>query len=91
MDDSSSEDVGYAYSWSADTFMTTSWTYHVKKDNPLQFRLLGIVRRELTTDENVERIHHYHAFENVQHTQMFFPTLEEAKAWVVACTMGAKP
>lgn len=91
MGDSNSEDVGFRYEWSSIEFTTTNWSYHVKKDKPLQFRLLGLIRRELTTDENAERVHHYHAFENAQHTNMFFPTLAEAKAWVVACTMGAKP
>lgn len=90
MDDSSSENVGFKYQWSGDEFITTSWSYHVKNDKPLQFRLLGIIRRKLTTKQ-VERIHEYVAFENVQHTNMSFPTLAEAKAWVVACTMGAKP
>ena len=89
MDDSNSEDVGFEYEWSSDSFMTTSWTYTVGKNNPLQFRLLGLVKRDLA--ESGPQLHHYVAFENVQHTNMAFPTLAEAKAWVVACTMGAKP
>lgn len=84
-----SELSAYVYSWSGDTFMTPSWTYHVTRHDPLQFRLLGIVKRDLT--ESGPQLHHYVAFENVQHTNMIFPTLAEAKAWVVACTMGAKP
>lgn len=89
MDDSNSEDVGFRYEWSTGHYDTTNWTYHVTKQYPLHWRLLGIVRRDLT--ESGPQLHHYVAFENVQHTNMVFPTLEEAKAWVVACTMGEKP
>jgi hypothetical protein len=69
--------------------MTTSWTYHVTRHDPLHFKLLGLVKRDLA--ESGPQLHHYVAFENVQHTNMSFPTLAEAKAWVVACTMGALP
>lgn len=89
MDDSNSEDVGFYYEWSADSFMTTSWTYHVMRHDPPYFKLLGIVKRGLA--ESGPQVHRYLAFENVQYTNMAFPTLEEAKAWVVACTMGEKP
>jgi len=81
----------FKYEWSSSEYLTTSWRYHVSRQDPLHFRILGLINRELTTDEDAERIHHYHAFENAQHTSMYFPTLDEAKAWVVACTMGAKP
>ena len=89
MGDSNREDVGFRYYWHTDTFMTTSWRYTVGKDDPLQYRQLGSVQRHLSHSE--EHLHEYVAFENVQYTNMAFPTLEEAKAWVVACTMGAKP
>lgn len=89
MGDSNSEDVGFKYQWTNDTFMTTSWTYTVTKEKPMQYWQLGTVRRAVT--QSGEQIHEYVAFENVQHTNMSFPTLAEAKAWVVACTMGAKP
>ena len=89
MDDSSSADVGFKYEWSGDSFSTTNWTYTVGRVHPVQFRVLGIVKRDLT--EEGLRLHHYVAFEDVQRTNMIFTTLDEAKAWVVACTMGAKP
>ena len=89
MDDSNSENVSHVYAWSGDTFMTTNWTYHVTRHDPPYFKLLGIVKRVLA--KSGPQVHHYVAFENVQHTNMSFPTLAEAKAWVVACTMGEKP
>ena len=89
MGNSDGEDVGFKYYWSTDSFMTTSWPYTVGKDDPLQYRQLGSVQRELSHSE--EHLHEYVAFENVQYTNMAFPTLAEAKAWVVACTMGEKP
>lgn len=89
MGNSDGEDVGFKYYWHTDTFMTTSWRYTVGKDDPLQYRQLGSVQRHLSDSE--EHLHEYVAFENVQYTNMAFPTLEEAKAWVVACTMGEKP
>lgn len=89
MDDSSSEDVGFYYAWETGHYSTTDWTYYVRKEHPLRFRVLGIVRRELSHSE--EHLHEYTAFENAQRTNMVFPTLAEAKAWVVACTMGEKP
>jgi len=79
----------YKWSWSGAEYDPQSWRYHVVREHPRQFRLLGIVKRDLT--ESGPKLHHYVAFENVQHTNMIFPTLAEAKAWVVACTMGAKP
>lgn len=89
MGDSNGTDVGFEYEWSGDAYTTTQWSYHVIKRGRLAWRLLGVVRRDLSHSE--EHLHEYTAFENVQHTNQVFPTLEEAKAWVVACTMGEKP
>lgn len=89
MGNSDGEDVGFRYEWSTGHYDTTNWSYYVKKEHPLQFRVLGIVRRELSHSE--EHLHEYTAFENAQHTNQAFTNLEEAKAWVVACTMGEKP
>lgn len=80
---------GFDYYWGNDTFMTTSWTYTVGKEYPLQYRQLGNVRRVLA--ESNDYLHEYLAVEHVQRTSMTFRTLNEAKAWVVACTMGEKP
>lgn len=90
MGDSNSEDVGFYYEWSTGHYDTTNWTYYVRKEHPLQFRLLGIVKRELNR-KTIGATHCYVAFENAQHTNQMFDSMNEAKAWVVACTMGEKP
>lgn len=89
MGDSNREDVGFYYAWETGRYSTTDWTYYVRKEHPLQFRVLGIVKRDLAM--RGPRLHHYVAFENAQRTNRKFTNLEEAKAWVVACTMGEKP
>lgn len=89
MGNSDGKDVGFKYEWSGDEFTTTKWTYYVSREEPMQFRVLGVVKRDLAM--RGPRLHHYVAFENAQHTNRKFTNLEEAKAWVVACTMGEKP
>ena len=81
----------FEYSWNTGHYDTTNWTYMVTRNGGLtQFRVLGIVKRELSR-KIAGALHCYVAFENAQHTNQEFNDLNEAKAWVVACTMGEKP
>ena len=89
MGDSDREDVGFKYGWESGHYDTTKWTYYVSKEEPMQFRTLGVVKKMLA--EEGDRVYWYIAFENVQRTNQVFNNLQEAMAWVVACTMGEKP
>ena len=79
----------FKYGWETGHYDTTKWTYYVSKEEPMQFRVLGGVKRFLS--EKDDRVHYYIAFENAQRTNQVFNNLQEAMAWVVACTMGEKP
>ena len=81
----------FKYQWTTGHYDTTNWSYMVTRKGGLtQFRVLGIVKRELSRTVGGAN-HCYVAFENAQHTNQVFDSIHEAKAWVVACTMGEKP